>query len=303
LQNPADMKSLVNAVQGKPELLEALRRGVYQMAGEQFGEKSIANFLDNANKRSLSFLFTPEQLTNLRKLGQLETRIRVSEGIVDTPKVFESTDEALQRILGTSVRGLSTIQRGLSGAGGYKSSPMDAGMYLGMRFVGRQEYHILDRVMQRAITEPDFAKALVDNAQQQSLQKELAKLQKKLYREGVYIPEVVFKAPQRAAMIGIAEDLQEPVPQELPMAPPAAPTPAPAPVPAQPTAKEMMQNLNKQQPAAPATRGTAPMQPLKPVFPTTAPPKTGGNAAQMYQALFPNDTLGNIIQQQKQMPQ
>jgi hypothetical protein len=303
LQNPADMKSLVNAVQGKPELLEALRRGVYQMAGEQFGEKSITNFLDNANKRSLSFLFTPEQLTNLRKLGQLETRIRVSEGIVDTPKVFESTDEALQRILGTSVRGLSTIQRGLSGAGGYKSSPMDAGMYLGMRFVGRQEYHILDRVMQRAITEPDFAKALVDNAQQQSLQKELAKLQKKLYREGVYIPEVVFKAPQRAAMIGIAEDLQEPVPQELPMAPPAAPTPAPAPVPAQPTAKEMMQNLNKQQPAAPATRGTAPMQPLKPVFPTTAPPKTGGNAAQMYQALFPNDTLGNIIQQQKQMPQ
>ena len=303
LQNPADMKSLVNAVQGKPELLEALRRGVYQMAGEQFGEKSIANFLGNANKRSLSFLFTPEQLTNLRKLGELETRIRVSEGIVDTPKVFESTDEALQRILGTSVRGLSTIQRGLSGAGGYKSSPMDAGMYLGMRFVGRQEYHILDRVMQRAITEPDFAKALVDNAQQQSLQKELAKLQKKLYREGVYIPEVVFKAPQRAAMIGIAEDLQEPVPQELPMAPPAAPTPAPAPVPAQPTAKEMMQNLNKQQPAAPATRGTTPAQPLKPVFPSTAPPKTGGNAAQMYQALFPNDTLGNIIQQQKQMPQ
>jgi hypothetical protein len=65
----------------------------------------------------------------------------------------------------------------------------------------------------------------------------------------------------------------------------------------------MMQNLNKQQPAATATRGIAPAQPLKPVFPNTAPPKTGGNAAQMYQALFPNDTLGNIIQQQKQMPQ
>ena len=60
------MKSLVNAVQSKPELLEALRRGVYQMAGEQFGEKSINAFLDAANKRSLSFLFSPEQLTNLR---------------------------------------------------------------------------------------------------------------------------------------------------------------------------------------------------------------------------------------------
>jgi hypothetical protein len=301
LQNPADMKSLVNAVQGKPELLEALRRGVYQMAGEQFGEKSITAFLDAANKRSLSFLFTPEQLTNLRKLGELEKRIRVSEGITDTPKPFETTDEALQRISGVSIRNISTLYRGMTGAGGYKASPMDAGIYLGMRLIGRQEYGIMDRVMQRAITDPDFAKALVDNSQQQSMQQQMAKLQKKLYREGVYFPEVVLKAPQRATMIGLSEELQEPAPQEAPMAAPVAPAPAPAP--AQPTAKEMMQNLNKQQPAAPATRGTAPAQPLKPVFPSTAPPKTGGNAAQMYQALFPNDTLGNIIQQQKQMPQ
>jgi hypothetical protein len=298
LRNPADMKSLVNAVQNKPELLEALRRGVYQMAGEQFGEKSISAFLDTANKRSLSFLFSPEQLTNLRKLGELEKRIRVSEGITDTPKPFETTDEALQRISGVSIRNISTLYRGMTGAGGYKASPMDAGIYLGMRLIGRQEYGIMDRVMQRAITDPDFAKALVDNSQQQSMQQQMAKLQKKLYREGVYIPEVIFKAPQRATMIQASEELQEPAPQEPPMA-----APAPAPVPAQPTAKEMMQNLNKQQPAAPATRGTTPAQPLKPVFPNSAPPKTGGNAAQMYQALFPNDTLGNIIQQQKQMPQ
>jgi hypothetical protein len=296
LQNPADMKSLVNAVQGKPELLEALRRGVYQMAGEQFGEKSIANFLDTANKRSLSFLFTPEQLTNLRKLGELEKRIRVSEGITDTPKPFETTDEALQRISGVSIRNISTLYRGMTGAGGYKASPMDAGIYLGMRLIGRQEYGIMDRVMQRAITDPDFAKALVDNSQQQSMQKQMAKLQKKLTREGVYIPEVVFKAPQRATMIGINEELRE-EPQAAPPAPVAPPV---APAPAQPTAREMMQNMNKQQPAAPATRGVAPAQPLKPAFPNTAPPKTGGNAAQMYQALFPNDTLGNIIQQQKQ---
>jgi hypothetical protein len=296
LRNPADMKSLVNAVQGKPELLEALRRGVYQMAGEQFGEKSIANFLDTANKRSLSFLFAPEQLTNLRKLGELEKRIRVSEGITDTPKPFETTDEALQRISGVSVRNISTLYRGMTGAGGYKASPMDAGIYLGMRLIGRQEYGIMDRVMQRAITDPDFAKALVDNSQQQSMQKQMAKLQKKLQRDGVYVPEVILKAPQRAAMIGLSEELQEepPTAAPAPVAPPAAPAP-------QPTAKEMMQNLNKQQPAAPQTRGLPkPMQAPAPVFPTTAPPKTGGNAAQMYQALFPNDTLGNIIQQQKQ---
>jgi hypothetical protein len=291
---------LVNAVQNKPELLEALRRGVYQMAGEQFGEKSITTFLDTANKRSLSFLFSPEQLTNLRKLGELEKRMRVSEGITDIPKPFETTDEALQRISGVSIRNISTLYRGMTGAGGYKASPMDAGIYLGMRLIGRQEYGIMDRVMQRAITDPDFAKALVDNAQQQSMQQQMAKLQKKLQRDGVYIPEVIFKAPQRAVMIEASEALQEPAPQEPPMATPVAP-PAPA-APAQPTAKEMMQNINKQQPSAPATRGTVPAQPLKPVFPTTAPKAGGGNAAQMYQALFPNDTLGNLIQQKQAMP-
>jgi hypothetical protein len=179
---------------------------------------------------------------------------------------------------------------------------MDAGIYLGMRLIGRQEYGIMDRVMQRAITDPDFAKALVDNAQQQSMQKEMAKLQKKLYREGVYIPEVVFKAPQRATMIGLSEELQEPVPQEPLMAPVAPPTPA---APAQPTAKEMMQKMNKQQPPAPPTRGGQQIIPAAPERNKLPPQSTApkGNAAQMYQALFPNDTLGNIIQQQKQMPQ
>ena len=42
------------------------------------------------------------------------------------------------------------------------------------------------------------------------------------------------------------------------------------------------------------------MKEVKPAFPTQAP-KAGGNAAQMYQSLFPNDTIGNLIQQKKQM--
>jgi hypothetical protein len=251
-------------------------------------------------------LFKPEQLTNLRKLGELEKRMRVSEGITDTPKPFETTDEALQRISGVSIRNISTLYRGMSGAGGYKASPMDAGIYLGMRLIGRQEYGIMDRVMQRAITDPDFAKALVDNSQQQSMQQQMAKLQKKLYREGVYIPEVIFKAPQRAAMIGLSEELQEPVPQEAPMAAPAAPAapvaPQPAPAPAQPTAREMMQNLNRQQPTAPPTRGmqVIPAAPERNKLPPQAP--RSGNAAQMYQALFPNDSLGNLIQQKQAVP-
>jgi hypothetical protein len=306
LQNPADMKSLVNAVQNKPELLEALRRGVYQMAGEQFGEKSISNFIDTANKRSLSFLFTPEQLTNLRKLGELEKRMRVSEGITDTPKPFETTDEALQRISGVSIRNISTLYRGMTGAGGYKASPMDAGIYLGMRLIGRQEYGIMDRVMQRAITDPDFAKALVDNAQQQSMQQQMAKLQKKLYREGVYLPEVVFKAPQRAAVIEASQELQEPAPQEAQMNAPIAPAApvAPQAPSGQASSSQMMEQFKKAQPPAPPTRGGQQIIPAAPERNKLPPQSTApkGNAAQMYQALFPNDTLGNLIQQKQTMP-
>jgi hypothetical protein len=303
LRNPADMKSLVNAVKDKPELLEALRRGVYNMAAEQFGDKSISAFLGNANKRSLSFLFDPKDLTNLQRLGDLEKRIRVSEGITDTPKPFETTDEAMQRILGVGMRNLSTTYRGLSGAGGYKASPMDAGVYLGMRLVGRQEYGILDRVMQKAISDPDFAAALVANNEKNSLEKQLAKLNRKAMLTGVYIPEVVFKAPQRAAMIEGSEALQEPMPEEeVQMAPPA-PAPAAPIAPQAPRAAQMMEQFKKAQPPAPPTRGmqVIPAAPERNKLPPQAP--TSGNAAQMYQALFPNDTLGNIIQQQKQMPQ
>jgi hypothetical protein len=72
-----------------------------------------------------------------------------------------------------------------------------------------------------------------------------------------------------------------------------------------PTARQMLQNLQppelrKPQPAAPSTRSTAtqakPGAPVK----SQAPAAGQNNAASMFQALFPNDTLGNIIQQQKQ---
>ena len=75
-----------------------------------------------------------------------------------------------------------------------------------------------------------------------------------------------------------------------------------------PTARDMLQNLQppelrKPAPQAPATRSN-PTQ-AKPGAPVKnqASATTPNNAAAMFQALFPNDTIGNVIQQQKQMPQ
>jgi hypothetical protein len=75
-----------------------------------------------------------------------------------------------------------------------------------------------------------------------------------------------------------------------------------------PTARDMLQNLQppelrKPAPQAPATRsGPTQAKPGAPVK-NQASAATPNNAAAMFQALFPNDTIGNVIQQQKQMPQ
>jgi hypothetical protein len=55
-----------------------------------------------------------------------------------------------------------------------------------------------------------------------------------------------------------------------------------------------MQQFNQRYPAPP-TKGIGN---IGPAFSTT-PPKPGGNAAQMYQSLFPRDTLGQAIEQNR----
>jgi len=55
-----------------------------------------------------------------------------------------------------------------------------------------------------------------------------------------------------------------------------------------------MQNFNQRYPAPPS-KG---VPNIGPAFPTT-PPKPAGNAAMMYQSLFPRDTLGQAIELNK----
>ena len=306
LRDPADMTKLVNALGRKePQRLEALRRAVFKEATEgQPTEISITSFLNNANPRSLKVLFSEEQLTNLRQLGELEKHIKASPGVVDTPSPFETTNDGLRRILGTSIEGMTGLYKSIAEN---RVGPAWATVYLGTRLVGRQEYGLLDRVMQKAVTDPAFAQALVKSVDERKLFNEMKGLNKKLMSSGVYLPEVLFKGPMREANVLAVESMQEPTPtgQEPTgmapapqVAPPAPPVAPPAP---QGNAAQMMQQFKKTQPPAPPTRGNIiPAPPARNQLP--AQPQTS-NAAQMYQALFPNDTLGNLIQQKQQMPQ
>jgi hypothetical protein len=303
LRDPADMSVLVKSMGSSPERLEALRRAVYKSAADPQGKVSITQFLDNANPKSLAGLFSPEQLTNLRKIGQLEGYIKSSPNIANIPSPFESTNEQAQRLLGTSIPGLTGIGKSImEGRTGVAWSTA----YLLTRFVGRQEYSILDRVMQRAVEDADFAKALVQQAKDKSPENLAKRLQNQFSKTGVYIPEVIYKAPQRAFMADTAENLQQqpeqPAPQQVVQPPVQVPPPKP-PLPAAPPtraapapggAKQQMQNFNQRYPAPP-TKGVGN---IGPAFPT-APPKPSGNAAMMYQSLFPRDTIGQAIQLNK----
>ena len=141
------------------------------------------------------------------------------------------------------------------------------------------------------------------------------RLQKFFAKSGVYIPEVVYNAPRRAFMVDTAQALQEEPVQEEPavqpqvtpapaMPAPAAPAPRPAPAapparlaPQGPSAQQQLRTFNERFPAPP-TKG---IPEIKPAFPTT-PPAPSGNAAAMYQSLFPRDTIGQAIQVNKQQP-
>lgn len=309
LRDPADMRVLVKSLEGQPERLEALRRAVYKEAAEPGGQVTISEFLEKANAKSLSYLFSPEQLSNLRKIGELERLIKSSPEVANIPSPFESTSELLAKRVGTSIPGLTSLGRSVMEG---RTGVTWPAAYVLTRFAGRQEYSILDRVMQRAVEDADFAKALVQQAQDKSVEGVSKRLQKFFNKSGVYVPEIVYNAPRRAVMVDTAQALQEeptveePVAAPAPVVPPApqmqAPmTTAPAPrptAPAQPSAQQQMRNFNQRFPAPP-TKG---VPTLKPAFPTT-PPAGGGNAAAMYQSLFPQDTLGQAIQLNKQPPQ
>ena len=306
LRDPADMNVLVKAMQGSPERLEALRRAVYTAAADPQGKVTITQFLDSANPKSLAALFSPEQLTNLRKIGQLEGYIKSSPSIANIPSPFESTNEQATRLLGTSIPGLTGIGKSImEGRTGVAWSTA----YLLTRFIGRQEYSILDRVMQRAVEDADFAKALVQQAKDKSPESLAKRLQKQFSKTGVYIPEVIYNAPRRALMADVAENLQQPTPapeqaqqpvaqgpvqQPVQVAPPKPQMPPAPPARAPGQAKQQMQQFNQRYPAPPA-KG---VPNIGPAFPTT-PPKPSGNAAMMYQSLFPRDTLGQAIELNK----
>lgn len=287
LKDPAIMRKLVDAMSPNPEMVNALRRSVYDIAtqGAQ-GGGALKSFLDN-NERSLKVLFGgTEHLDNLKTLADLQRRVYAFANVTGQIPAFESMDEALRRTFGTGIQFLTTTAREAMVG---RISPETGALALMVRMTGSLENQLYKRIFTRALESEEFAKQITHI----STPKDAAKVAKAL--EEIGIPRSAITGKEMAAIRGTAQAAGD-VMQEGKQAPVAGM--AGQPVVSRGTASQMLRQL----PPAPPTRGTN----FNPRMPTTPQVQQGSGMGQiplMYPAMFPNDPISGLLQQRQAMIQ
>jgi len=321
LKNPADMKSLANAFGKDPEQMEALRRRVW----DQLGRDKVVNTADGIenflkqNQKSLNMLYNPAEMKTLQDIADAQKYVYASARVQGLMPAGTSLDEFLSTRFGTSVRGISTTLRNVAqGRGGVP----DALTYFGMRFFNTRQEDIYARVLQKALTNKDYADYLLSATPTTQVLQQLgtgAMQGAQAMQLGTRIAEGAGnRAYLFARTFGIEQVRGENKRQReltLPMAPDVK-TRFEA---QQPTAKDLLARQFptpspvKPAPPAPATTGVPNLIPQstaqgpRPTGPAPSKPATGqapGPAATqsraMYQALFPRDPVSTMLQQQQQ---
>ena len=287
VEDPATMRVLVDELGKDPERLAALRRSVFDMAGEGALQGGALSSFLTKNEKSLAVLFKDtKHLEDLKKLADVQRRINAFKVVGDVPS-FESMDQSLKRLFGIGIGAASTTYR--STAEG-RLSPTTALISFLVRATGNVENTLYNNIFRRAMEDPKFAADLTSMSTAQQAQKVAAGLEKL----GIY-RSMLFKNLGRAGALeaGQAAMSGQTAPiegmQEKPV------------VPRGPSAREMLRNL----PPAPPTVGySSSMGPAPAMRLPTQPPRPTGNAGlsnmqMMYPAMFPNDPISGILEQRR----
>ena len=320
LRNPADMKSLANAFGKDPEQLEALRRRVWdQLSRDKVVNTAdgIENFLKQ-NQKSLSMLYNPAEMKTLQDISDAQKYVYASVRVQGMLPPGGTLDDFLSKEFGTTVRGISTTIRNIGqGRGGVP----DALTYFGMRFFNTRQEDIYAKVLQKALTNKDYADYLLTTRPSPQVLQQLgagAMQGAQALQLGTRIAEGAgSRAYQFVRTYGIEELRGEDKRQReltLPMSPDVKER-----VEAQQlTARDLLArqfpqpSAVKPPPPAPATtgvpklipqstmQGPRPMEqvPGKPA-PSQAPGPATTQSRAMYQALFPRDPVSTMLQQQQ----
>jgi len=321
LKNPADMKSLANAFGKDPEQMEALRRRVW----DQLGRDKVVNTADGIenflkqNQKSLSMLYNPAEMQTLQDIADAQKYVYASVRVQGMLPPGGTLDEFLTKQFGTTVRGISTTIRNVGqGRGGVP----DALTYFGMRFFNTRQEDIYAKVLQKALTNKDYADYLLTTIPTAPVLQQLgagAVQSAQALQLGTRIAEGAGnRAYQLARTYGI-EDLRGEDRRQRELTLPMSPDVRERVEAQQLTARELLArqlpqpSAVKPPPPAPATTGvpnlipSSTVQGPRPAGPMPGKPATsqapGPAATQsraMYQALFPRDPVSRMLQQQQQ---
>lgn len=278
LNSPIEMTKLVNVLKGDPDKLAALRRAVFDITKEgTFTGGSLKKFMEITNK-SLKVVFDETHLKNLAALADIQERNVALKNITGMSPRFESSSQIFQRMLGVSIPGLMTYGRDVMGE---RISPQGAGISLGVRFFSAMEENLQNKMLVRALTDPDVAKALVNPKNANDAKLLLREVQSAGYLSRALMADIGLTSSQLAM-----QDRQVPIEgmEGLPVVPRGT------------TASTML----KEMPMAPPTRG---MPPASLRF-GTAPPSPSAPASlnMLYPAMFPDDPISALLlQRQTQM--
>ena len=278
IKDPAVMRTLVDELGKDPDRLAALRRAVFDVAGEgSLKGGALKSFIDT-NEKSLKVLYgSTGHLDDLKKLADLQRRVNAFSDVTGQIPVFESLDQTLKKLFGAGIQFLTTTAR--EAAVG-RIRPETGALAILVRASASLENEMYQRLFTKALEDPAFAKNITSVSTPAQAKALVAQM------ESVGIPRTSFMpariAAQEAAQMAMPE---EPLPG------------AGAPVVSRETAASMLRAL----PPAPPTTGYQLRLPTAP--PAQSAPNQYANVPMMYPALFPNDPISGLLEQRRQQIQ
>ena len=291
LKDPGLMRKLVDSLKKDPEMVNALRRSVFDIAKRGSADGAGLERMLQANEKALSILFDgTKHLQDLKNLASLDTRVNMFREVVGQVPPFQSLDEALKSQMGFGTSYITT-KIGESTAG--RMAPRNAGILLGIRLMSTTQQKIHDRLFLRALEDGKFANAVgklntgdVDAAALKAALGKIGLGPSFIAKNILGIQPPVLRAP--------VMEIQERMRGEKPEPTAAANLPVLS-------ARDLLRRM----PPAPSTRGLPKdtMGPrISPPKPAAGPSQSSNMLRQMYPVLFPNDPISGLLMGQ-QAPQ
>jgi hypothetical protein len=278
IKDPAVMRTLVDELGKDPDRLAALRRAVFDVAGEgSLKGGALKSFIDT-NEKSLKVLYgNTGHLEDLKKLADLQRRVNAFSDVTGQIPVFESLDQTLKKLFGAGIQFLTTTAR--EAAVG-RIRPETGALAILVRASASLENEMYQRLFTKALEDPAFAKNITSVSTPAQAKALVAQM------ENVGIP----RSSLMPARIAAQEAAQMAMPEE--------PSPgAGAPIVSRETAASMLRAL----PPAPPTTGYQLRLPTAP--PAQSAPNQYANVPMMYPTLFPNDPISGLLEQRRQQIQ